>query len=87
LYLQKIEKMLSAGVTMGIISLVWLAIGGIGPFLVPKGAYKGVYQTMIVTVAVCCWLHWFLTYMSQLNPLMGPQLTTAQIQFMQWVWE
>jgi len=79
--------MLGAGVTILIISLAWLAVGAIGPFLVPKGPYKGVYQTMIIAIAVCCWLHWFLTYMSQLNPLMGPQLTSAEIQFMKWEWE
>ena len=73
--------------TFGIVTLVWAAVGGIGPFFVPKGPYKGVYQTMVVTAAVCLWLHWFLTYASQLNPLIGPKLTIGDIYIMQWQWE
>jgi len=80
-------KMLGSLGVMGIITLFWVVFGGVGPWLVPKGHYKGVYQTMIVTTAVCCWLHWFLTYMSQMNPLIGPSLSNGLIWLTGWVWK
>jgi len=70
-----------------LVTSVWAAIGIIGPFLVPKSTNKGVYQTMIVSTAVCLWLHWFLTWLSQLNPLFGPKLSSGQIYIMQWQWK
>uniref|UniRef100_H2XLR4 V-type proton ATPase subunit n=1 Tax=Ciona intestinalis TaxID=7719 RepID=H2XLR4_CIOIN len=78
--------MIGAWITIGIVTLIWALIGGVGPFILPKGPNRGVYQTMIVLTAVCCWLHWFITYMSQLNPLMGPTLTRGEIYLMGWVW-
>lgn len=78
--------MLSAWAVFAIVTVFWIVVGSLGPWLVPKGYYKGVYQTMIVTTAVCCWLHWFLTYMSQLNPLIGPSLSNGLIYMMMWVW-
>jgi len=72
---------------VGIMTLIFGCIGGLGPLVVPKGQYRGVYQTMIVCTAVCLWLHWLLTYMSQLNPLFGPKLSTGQIYIMKWQWD
>ena len=79
--------MLGTPWVMLIITGIWVAVGAVGPFLIPKGPNRGVYQTMVVTTAVCLWLFWFLTYMSQLNPLIGPQLTTGSIYVMKWVWD
>ncbi|CAK8689434.1 unnamed protein product [Clavelina lepadiformis] len=79
--------MLPTWAVMCIITLIWVLIGGVTPFVIPNGPNKGVYQTMAVTTAVCCWLHWFITYMSQLNPLIGPQLSNGQIFMMGWAWD
>ena len=44
-------------------------------------------QTMLIMTAACCWLHWLLAWMSQLNPLFGPVLTKEHAEIIQWSWE
>lgn len=75
--------------TFLLVTLLWLLVGGVGPLLIfqfSKSPYRGVWMTMLVSAAICCWLHWFITIMAQLNPLFGPELTRAKIYMLKWEW-
>ena len=36
-------------------------------------------RTMCVSTSFCLWIFWLCTYMSQLNPLVGPELLAANV--------
>ncbi|ELU37029.1 ATP synthase subunit H domain-containing protein [Rhizoctonia solani AG-1 IA] len=48
------------------VGLVCIALGVIGWFVTPKGET----QTILLTLT-CCYLMWAITYMAQMNPLIG----------------
>ncbi|GFS63003.1 v-type proton ATPase subunit e 2 [Nephila pilipes] len=77
----------ASAVPFVIFTLFWGVIGGVLPWFVPAGINKGVIQTMLVLTAVCCYLFWLCCYMSQMNPLIGPQLTRTTLAVMKEVWK
>lgn len=82
-----IEMALSWVAVFGIVTGIWAAIGIIGPLMVPSVPGAEVYRVSIALTAVCCWLHWLLCYMHQVNPLMGPLLGKEAVQIIEWSWE
>jgi V-type H+-transporting ATPase subunit e len=76
-----------AWLTFLLVSILWGLVGGLAPFLVPSGPQKFLYQIMLIMTAVCCWLQWFLCFLSQLNPLAGPTLSKENIDIIRWSWE
>lgn len=56
------------------ITAFWGAVGGILPTFVPRSSERGIITTAIVMTAVCCYSMWLFTWLSQLNPLVGPQV-------------
>ena len=53
-------------------TIIWAVIGCGGPWVVPKGPNRGLFQTMVIMSSVCCYTFWLLAYMHQMNPLIGP---------------
>ncbi|XP_077544306.1 V-type proton ATPase subunit e 1-like [Haemaphysalis longicornis] len=67
-------------------SVVWLFVGAVLPWFVPKGENRGLIQAMMVMTAVCCYVFWLGPFMMQYHPLIGPQLetVTAHIMYEEW---
>ncbi|XP_025095785.1 V-type proton ATPase subunit e 2-like [Pomacea canaliculata] len=76
---------------VGIITAVWAFIGIILPiliqFLMWRSPHKGIVQVCLILTAACCYLFWLSAYLSQLNPLIGPQLETGLIRMIQFEWD
>ena len=62
-----------------IFTVIWGIVGGILPFVLPKGPHKSVIQVVLILSAACCWLFWLCCYMSQMNPLIGPILKQSSL--------
>jgi len=69
-----------------IFTVFWGVVGVVIPWFIPKSQNKGIIQTMLATTAACCYLHWLCTYMAQLNPLFGPQLSNVTLALIKKGW-
>jgi len=69
------------------VTILWGLVGIGAPMMVPSSPQKFLIQTMLIMTAVCCWLHWLIAWMSQLNPLFGPVLSKEHAEIIQWSWE
>lgn len=69
----------------------WGVVGIILPiivhFLMRGSPNKGIVQLMLMMTAACCYLFWLCAFLFQLNPLIGPQLDSSLIAFIQAEWE
>ncbi|KAH9425613.1 vacuolar H[+] ATPase M9.7 subunit a [Dermatophagoides pteronyssinus] len=60
---------------------------GIGvPVFLPENPNKEIVKLMIVMSTICCYIMWLVTYMSQMNPLFGPVISTATASLMRREW-
>lgn len=41
---------------------------------------------MIILTAVCCYMLWFIVYLHQLNPLIGPKISAKTIMWIHEKW-
>nr|XP_053627220.1 V-type proton ATPase subunit e 2-like [Cherax quadricarinatus] len=87
-HLTLVNKMGAAVVPVAVVTGFWAIIGIILPFIVAKGPNKGrVIQVVLVLTASTCWLFWLLSYMHQMNPLIGPQLHNTTILALLYLWD
>ncbi|XP_014780044.1 V-type proton ATPase subunit e 2 isoform X2 [Octopus bimaculoides] len=81
---------MSTEVVMTVVTLFWACVGIVIPVFVQytmsTSPNKGLIQTMCVLTAFCCYLFWLCAYLSQLNPLFGPQLDSEVIRYLQIAW-
>ncbi|XP_012945551.1 V-type proton ATPase subunit e [Aplysia californica] len=82
--------MAETALSVGIITAVWAFVGIVLPvlvhFLMGRSPNKGIVQICLVLTAVCCYIFWLTTFISQLNPLIGPELDVGLIRMIQMEW-
>jgi len=66
----------AAALPVILFTLIWLGVGAVAPYFVPPGPNKKLIQVCLGLTGACCWLFWLCCYMSQMNPLLGPELDT-----------
>ncbi|KAF7995066.1 hypothetical protein HCN44_004538 [Aphidius gifuensis] len=69
-----------------LITIFWGVVGIIGPLVVTKGPNRGILQVMLILTAFTCWLFWLCCYMAQMNPLIGPKLSSHTLMVMAKAW-
>lgn len=69
------------------ITAFWGAVGGILPMFIPRSSERGIITTAIVMTAVCCYFMWLFTWLSQLHPLVGPQVNGLTQLLMSQNWD
>ncbi|KAH9518496.1 V-type proton ATPase subunit e [Bulinus truncatus] len=47
---------------------------------------KGIVQICLILTGICCFIFWIVTFIAQLNPLIGPQLHTGLIRWILIEW-
>ena len=65
-----------------LLTVFWGIVGTVLRSFVPNGPNKGVIQVGLSLTAVCCYLIWLVAYMSQMNPLFGPQMNNVTLALM-----
>jgi len=56
-----------------IATIICIAIGVIFSVF-PLGPDKALCRVLAWTAMICIWLMWLMTYLSQMNPLVAPQI-------------
>uniref|UniRef100_T1KGP2 V-type proton ATPase subunit n=1 Tax=Tetranychus urticae TaxID=32264 RepID=T1KGP2_TETUR len=65
---------------------IWIGVGWFAPRFIPPTVDKPIIHMLLLMTAVCCYSMWLFTYMAQMNPLIGPQLSTVTQHIMQREW-
>jgi hypothetical protein len=56
------------------VSLIWIVVAIVGSLLARYLDDPPLYRLAIITGCFCLWFMWFIVYVSQINPLVAPQL-------------
>ncbi|XP_046386242.1 V-type proton ATPase subunit e-like [Ischnura elegans] len=78
--------MSASAIPIAILTLFWLVVGCVLPFVIPKGPNRGLLQVILMLTAACCWIFWFCCYLAQMNPLIGPKLSNRTLILMAKQW-
>ncbi|XP_012259850.1 V-type proton ATPase subunit e [Athalia rosae] len=78
--------MAASPISVVLFTLIWGVVGIVLPFLVPRGPNRGILQAILMLTAATCWLFWVCCYMAQMNPLIGPKVSTHTLLLMAREW-
>lgn len=78
--------MTASAIPIVVMTLLWGVVGIVLPFVIPKGPNRGVFQTVLIITACCCWLFWLCAYMAQMNPLIGPKMENTTLLIVKKEW-
>ncbi|XP_066974160.1 integumentary mucin A.1-like [Macrobrachium rosenbergii] len=73
--------------TVSVVTVFWAIVGIPLPLILGKGPNKGVTQVVLVITAATGWLFWVLSYLHQMNPLIGPQLHAPTVLALKYLWD
>ncbi|KAI3378051.1 hypothetical protein SNEBB_004912 [Seison nebaliae] len=68
------------------VTIFWLLIGLVAPFVIPKGPNQTLIRLMLSMTAGCCYLFWLCIYLGQYKPLFAPQLSQEVAKAAVWGW-
>jgi len=67
-------RMGAAFIPLILFTIIFAVVAILLPIFVPKNPYRGVVQVSLFLTGTCMWFFWIFTYMTQMNPLIGPIL-------------
>lgn len=59
---------------------------GLESVLLTRDSFIFFFQVCLVMTGACCWLFWLCCYMSQMNPLIGPIVTSNTAAAIHYFW-
>eukprot|EP00055_Hartaetosiga_balthica_P003038 m.6221 g.6221 ORF g.6221 m.6221 type:complete len:85 (+) comp2560_c0_seq1:40-294(+) len=72
--------MLESVLPIVIVTAVFGCVGLFGFFFAGrKSEDRGLVQTMVITTAFCLWIFWLAAYMSQMHPLLAPEMKVKEV--------
>ncbi|XP_016948847.1 V-type proton ATPase subunit e 2 [Drosophila biarmipes] len=66
-------------VAFSVVTLFWLLVAVIGFMVSYRYEERGIIRCCLILTAVCCYLAWLVTFLMQLNPLVGPRANQKTI--------
>ncbi|KAH8247420.1 hypothetical protein KR038_003952 [Drosophila bunnanda] len=60
-------------VVFGTITIFWFLFAVIGYVISFRYEERGVIRCCAIMTAVCCYLAWLVTFLMQMNPMIGPR--------------
>ncbi|BFF91645.1 V-type proton ATPase subunit e 2 [Drosophila madeirensis] len=74
-------------IVLAVFTAFWLLFAAGGWLVAMRYEDKGVIRCCVVLTAACCYLVWLVTFLMQLNPLMGPRADQMVIYAIMSYWE
>ncbi|TGZ50413.1 hypothetical protein CRM22_010808 [Opisthorchis felineus] len=73
-------------IPLAVLTGFWLLVAVIGPLFVPKGPNRTLIVLSLVLTAVCAYIFWLGMFLSQYNPLFGPNLSRESLFVIKSYW-
>ncbi|XP_018025719.1 V-type proton ATPase subunit e [Hyalella azteca] len=74
-------------VAVSVVTAFWAVVAIVLPIIFGRGPNKGVIQATLVISGFSCWLFWFLAYVHQMNPLIGPEMHATTVYAIKYLWD
>ncbi|XP_017145553.1 V-type proton ATPase subunit e [Drosophila miranda] len=73
-------------ITLSFITVFWLLFALVGWLVAMRFKDRGVIRCCVVLTAACCYLVWLITFLMQMNPLVGPRADQKVIYAIMTYW-
>lgn len=70
------QKTMNVLIVLASFTMFWLLVAVFTWVVAYRFEEKEVIRCSAILVAFCCWLLWVVTYIMQINPLVGPKLNS-----------